>query len=197
MLQSPLIANVLAPYVAWGVGNDMALSLPYSMLATLLAAFIERPFAKAAGFERRALVYSIRANILSWMIGVLLVYIIAFRAYWFFFAMYSLAIPFSIFIEGGYLALVKRRSQSRLVWKPILIGNILSGFILMAILVTGLETGDALRRKGSSLVLFLSENKELMNTTVLYLCATLFLLILLVPVRLRCENQPTQILDRC
>ncbi len=70
-----IIANVLAPYVAWGVGDDVGLSIPFSMLATTLAALVERPFYKAAGIRTLSFRYTMQANILSWFVGLTIAFL--------------------------------------------------------------------------------------------------------------------------
>jgi hypothetical protein len=176
MTPTLILANVLAPYVAWGVGDDAGLSLPFSMLATTLAALVERPFYKAAGIGRSSLRYSMQANILSWFVGLTIAYVsLMSRLEAIFFLMYFLAIPFSIVIEGGYLSAVsKTTNQPKLKWAPIMVGNIVSGLLLFAIIFVGFESGDRMQRTGSSLVLFLKQNREIIHWSVAVGCVLLF-----------------------
>jgi hypothetical protein len=64
-------ANSISPYI-WFWPGVVSIYLPYAFPASLLAAFIERPFLTAGGIDRRALVISLRANFLSAVIGLLL-----------------------------------------------------------------------------------------------------------------------------
>lgn len=177
-----LLANVMAPYVAWGVGDDSEISVPFSMLATLLAAFIERPFTTYAGFDRLALLYSIRANILSWFLGLIVAYAsLTVGNGSLFFVVVFIAIPLSIGIEGGYLYRIKRLNDSRFHWTPIVIGNIVSGLVLLLIKIFGFEWGFRLQMEGASTVVFLRDFRPSLTFTVFYSCIAIFLLTLFVP----------------
>lgn len=168
-----ILANVLAPYVAWGVGDDAGLSLPFSMLATTLAATVERPFYKAAGIGTSSFRFSMQANILSWFIGLIIAYAsLMSRLEAIFFLMYFLAIPFSIAIEGGYLSSISK--HTKLKWTPIIAGNVVSGLLLFAILFIGFESGDRMQRSGSSLALFLTQYREIIYWSVAVGCVLLF-----------------------
>jgi len=105
------------PYIAWGAGEDSQISLPYSMLATLLAAFIERPFIRAAGFRHNALLFSIRANIWSWLIGTMLAYAFLLIGPFHegFFALHVLAVPFSIAVgrSANCLRIIRKQKRKR------------------------------------------------------------------------------------
>ncbi|MEN6449158.1 MAG: hypothetical protein ABFC96_01580 [Thermoguttaceae bacterium] len=74
VLGLPLVARAdsLSPYV-WFSPGVVTVTVVYAFPASLLAAFIERPFLTWAGFERRALVLSLRANFLSTIVGILFV----------------------------------------------------------------------------------------------------------------------------
>jgi hypothetical protein len=65
-------ANSLSPYVYFWPGI-LSITLVYAFPASLLAAFIERPFLTAAGINHRPLVFSLRANLLSTIVGILLI----------------------------------------------------------------------------------------------------------------------------
>lgn len=155
----------------WGFGDDALLSLPFSMLATALAASIERPYVKRAGLERSSYWLSMRANILSWLIGTLIAQLDVFLL-----LVYFLAIPFSILIEGGYLWLVARKTaKPKFRWKPIVFGNLLSAVLLFATVLIGVNWGDHLRRTGSTFVWDLSRSKEAIYFGVLCFCSVWFL----------------------
>ena len=65
-------ANAISPYVLrWaGVGSINPL---WAFPASLLAAFVERPFLTFAGLKYRTLVLSLRANFLSTVVGIALI----------------------------------------------------------------------------------------------------------------------------
>lgn len=65
-------ANSLSPYVYFWPGI-ISITLVYAFPASLLAAFIERPFLTAAGIKRYPLVLSLRANFVSTIVGILLI----------------------------------------------------------------------------------------------------------------------------
>lgn len=180
-----LLANFMAPYVAWGIGGDSDISLPFSMLATLLAAFLERPFTRWAGFQDYALIYSIRANILSWALGVLIVYAsIPLDPRGFVFDnLVMLAIPFSIAVEGSYLSFAKRRQGDRLHWTPVVIGNIFSGLLLGFLSPIGSEWGLRLQIARAPIIDFLGRYQLAISNTVLYFCIATFIVVMFVPVR--------------
>lgn len=176
------MANVLAPYVAWGVGSDTEISLTFSMLATLLAAFIERPFTTHAGFDRLALLYSIRANILSWFLGLIAASASLMVGNGSLFLMVAtIAVPLSIIIEGSYLSRIKRFNDSQFHWTPIVIGNIVSGIVLLVIKIVGFEWGFHLQMHSANLIMFFREARPLVTSLVYYACITVFLLTVFIP----------------
>jgi hypothetical protein len=63
-------ANSTSPLVYYYPGA--AIMPLYAFTASLLAAFIERPFLTAAGVRYRALTYSLRANFFSTLVGILI-----------------------------------------------------------------------------------------------------------------------------
>lgn len=65
-------ANALSPFVYFWPGV-ISIMLPYAFPASVLAAFLERPFLTAAGLKHRALVLSLRANFVSTIVGIVLV----------------------------------------------------------------------------------------------------------------------------
>ena len=65
-------ANSISPYV-WFWPGVVSITLIYAFPASLLAAFVERPFLTAGGIKHRPLVLSLRANFLSTLVGLLLI----------------------------------------------------------------------------------------------------------------------------
>lgn len=188
-----LLANVLAPNVAWGIGDDNEISLPFSMLATLLAALLERRFARAAGLKQHALLYSVRVNILSWLLGLSFAYALIelARRGTLFFGLVFAAIPFSIAIEGAFLSFVCRLNSTQLAWKPIVFDNILCGLVLLGVKLVGFECGFNLQESGLELIYVLRANRLLMSSTVMYLCIAIFLLGAVFPVQWLSPNLVT------
>lgn len=179
-----LLANVMAPYVGWGIGEDTQLSLPYSMMATLLAALVERPFLTMAGFRRLALIYSIRANILSWAGGVGIVFLFGTSTPGVFVLMLYLAVPFSLAIEGAFLWQIQQKSRARFDLAPFIAGNIISGVLLLVVQAAGYEIGDRMQLRHGRLIVYLTDIRPALCNAVLILCVFLFSLFLLVPDRL-------------
>jgi membrane protein implicated in regulation of membrane protease activity len=115
--------------------------------ATLVAALLERSFVSLSGVKRHALVYSIRANLISWFAGaVLLVFAgpIIFSTVSPLVLLYPVAIvALTIYLEGSYLNSVARRHGSRIQWGSIIAGNLLSSFALLFIGFTSVGWGEA------------------------------------------------------
>ena len=171
------------PYIAWGTEISM-ISLPYSMLATLLAAFIERPFIRSAGFRQNALLFSIRANIWSWLFGTTLAYaflLIGPINELFFAVLILLAVPLSIAVEGVYLRGVAKRNAFSLSWRPLVWGNIVSGIICQTQVAVGQAWGNYLQNRGAAVITWLREYRELTSFGVLFFCLAIFILVFFYP----------------
>jgi hypothetical protein len=121
-------ADAISPYAFFwsGIGTiNPVLAFP----ASLLAAFVERPFLTAAGLERRALVLSLRANFLSTIVGIVLtpvaipaLYVVG--PFW-----YLAAFVVSVVVEGVYL----RRFDNRLGLPVAFVANLVSSVLLLGI----------------------------------------------------------------
>jgi len=119
-------ADSISPYALFWPGL-IFLNLPYAFPASLLAAFVERPFFSAAGITTRPLVLSLRANFLSLLAGLLLIpigfpalYVIG--PFWCLFAF-----TLSCFIEIRY---VRRYVPSAKRWL-IILANAASSLLLI------------------------------------------------------------------
>lgn len=120
---------------------------------TLAAAILERPFVSLAGVRTHALTRSIRANLLSWLVGLVFMVVVIFFALpvtyldrvlsgdpivsvfalWLLeMAYYILAIPISILIEGGYYRAILRRQRGVLRWRWVVAANVFSNVVLVA-----------------------------------------------------------------
>lgn len=121
-------ANSISPYV-WFWPGIVTITVIYAFPATLLAAFIERPFLTLAGFEQRALVLSLRANFLSTIVGILFVpfgepLLYGLGPIW-----CVIAFVISCVVEIIYL----RRFNRGLLKRYIIIGNAVSSGLLMVL----------------------------------------------------------------
>lgn len=121
-------ANSISPYV-WFWPGVVSIYFPYAFPASLLAAFVERPFLTAGGIDRRALVVSLRANFLSAVIGLLLFpigeptfYVIG--PLWCF-----MAFGISCLVEIAYVS----RFSEGFRWGWAVGGNAVSSLLLMVI----------------------------------------------------------------
>ncbi len=125
-------ADVIAPF-AWLWPGVVVMNLPMAVPATVLAAFLERPFVSRLGIQQHALRYSLRANFLS-LLGALPFIIWGWEligAFGLFFCV--LAVILSIMIEGWYLRHAVREAGYSLRWGWVIAGNLLSSGVLMGI----------------------------------------------------------------
>lgn len=125
-------ANFIAPGAFFFPGL-VPFGFATAVPATLLAAFLERPFYTAAGVERSALWLSIQANVVSLIIGYaglpcvqMAIYGSAVLAVGWIMA----AVTVSVLSEGWYLY---RQCGRELWWPPVVAGNAFSGFCLILI----------------------------------------------------------------
>jgi hypothetical protein len=121
-------ANTIAPYVYFWPGI-ISVMLVYAFPASLLAAFIERPFLTAAGIKRRPLVLSLRANFVS-IVGILLIPIglpalYTIGPFW-----CLVAFSVSCIVEIFYL---RRFSHQLVTWGWVVAGNVISSAALMTL----------------------------------------------------------------
>lgn len=122
-------ANSIAPY-AYFFPGIIWVSLIFAFPASLLAAFVERPFLTRAGILQRPLVLSLRANFISTIVGLLLVPI-GMPAMYFAGPLWCLlAVVISCEVEVRYL---QRFSRQRFRRSMVVVGNIVSSFVLMII----------------------------------------------------------------
>jgi hypothetical protein len=120
-------ANSLAPF-AWFWPGVLHVSIVYSFPATVLAALIERDFVRLPGERRGSLVLSLRANLISTIVGILLIPV----------AMYLLYTPIlppaafaiSCWVEIAYL---KRFVDPGYSARRLVLGNAISAGTLIVI----------------------------------------------------------------
>ena len=120
-------ANSLSPYVHFWPGI-ISITLVYAFPASLLAAFIERPFLTTGGIKRRPLVLTLRANFVSTIIGILLIPI-GYPALYAIGPLWCIA-AFCIFCAVEIFCL-SRFSQQPFSWGWAVGGNAISSVVLM------------------------------------------------------------------
>jgi hypothetical protein len=121
-------ADSISPYV-WFWPGIVSITLIYAFPASLLAAFIERPFVTWAGIPQRALVLSLRANFLSMVVGIVLIPIGSWAIYAIGPLWCIVAFAISCIVETVYL----RRFNRSLAIRWIIAGNAVSSAVLMAL----------------------------------------------------------------
>jgi hypothetical protein len=104
-----------------------------SLPASVLAAFLERPFVTSAGVAHNALWHSLRANLISLGIGyvtmpIALIAIYSIAPLW-----SVIAVSLSILFEGIYYQKWVLRGAERLRWRWVVVGNIWSSLILLSL----------------------------------------------------------------
>jgi len=141
MTSNLLIANVMSPVVMFLPGfyiHAFYLGFLYSMLA----AIIERPFVQRAGVSRSPLVYSIRANTISHLVGFI---------YSVFAIMLFLSLPRNLFGFVGFVLIIigavalsviveviYLRSKTSPKRGPFRIGYIVAGNVISPSVIVGL-----------------------------------------------------------
>jgi hypothetical protein len=107
------------------------------LLPTVLVAFIERPFVSLAGVDKRPLLRSIRANLLSLVVGIPVAGgIYADRSPQGLIGLAVVAVAITIVVEIAYLQSVLRKESRQLRWLWIVLGNIVSNLVLVGISLT-------------------------------------------------------------
>lgn len=127
----PVFANSIAP-TAYFLPGLLPLTFGLALPATVLAAFLERPFVNRAGVRQYALWVSLQANLVSLVIGYVTLPVGIDAIYKLGPAWPVVAICMSIVSEGYYYqwhgvggAVVR--------WRWVIMGNVFSSFVLMLI----------------------------------------------------------------
>jgi hypothetical protein len=167
-------ANSLSPYV-WFWPGIVSVTFVYAFPASLLAAFVERPFLTAAGLKNRALVLSLRANFLSAVVGLLLIPVgypalLVIGPLW-----CIIAFGLSCTVEIFYL----RDFSRRLAWGWIVGGNAVSSIVLMTLPPIAL----VLKQNYYRLAWSLEPHEVWLNWSSLIASLTLFLTSFAWPIR--------------
>lgn len=133
---TPALANSLASWV-WVWPGVVSIEPFFGLLPTVLVSFIERPFVSRAGVIKRPLLRSIRANLLSLLAGMVVA-----PAVWSIRSMQGLvlfavvAVAITMVVEIAYLSFALRNESGQLLWRWIIVGNIVSNLVLVAIALT-------------------------------------------------------------
>jgi hypothetical protein len=127
----PLFADSIAP-TAFFFPGFLFMSLGAAILATVLAGVLERPFVSRAGVKENAIWYSLQANLVSAVIGLLcmplaVALLETFPPLW-----CLAAVTISIISEGVYYQSCALEPGQELRWRWIILANIFSSAILFA-----------------------------------------------------------------
>jgi hypothetical protein len=127
----PVLANVIAPTAYFWPGIFPG-STVLAVLASVLAAVLERPFLTRAGVTHHAMLYALQANAISLVIGY-----VTLPVGWY--AIYTIgplwslvAVGMSVVSEGLYCRM-RATNGGRLRWGYIICGNVFSSFVLLTL----------------------------------------------------------------
>ena len=122
-------ANVISPFVYFWPGI-ISITIVYAFPASLLAAFVEEPFVRRGGVERRPLAASLQANFLTTIVGLVLIPVGHPALYTIGPLWCIAAFSLSCFVELRYLRWATDASLNR---RWIVIGNAISAALLMTL----------------------------------------------------------------
>ena len=144
---TPALANVIAPSAGFMPGL-LPLALWLALPASVLAAFLERGFVTRAGVRRDALWFALQANLLSLAVGYLLLPVALVFLYSAPLLWCAAAVSISVLAEGEYYRLRALREPQQLRWKWVILGNLCSSLVLLALPLTA----NAIKRRNPTLV---------------------------------------------
>lgn len=162
-------ANAVSPYVYFWPGY-LSVAILFAFPASLLAAFIERPFLSSAGVTHNPLVYSLRANFVSTIVGLLLIPISMF-------AMYTpgVGILWPLFVFGVScfveIRVLHSQTKKKLSTRILITGNAVSAFALMLLPATA----NNIDVRNTQRVEFLIESTQWMAWTTSSISLLVFL----------------------
>ena len=162
----------------------ISITLVYAFPASLLAAFIERPFLTAAGIKCRPLVLSLRVNFVSTIAGILLIPI----GYP---ALYTIG-PLWCLVAFGVSCVVeifclRRFSHQSFTWGWAVAGNAVSSAVLMILPPIAI----AIRQNNNQLAWSLEPHETWMGLSSLGVSLALFLASFAFPVAAKNEAVST------
>lgn len=131
---TPTFANSMAMWV-WVLPGMISFDPILGFLPTIMVAFIERPFVSLAGLDKRPLIRSIRANLLSLLAGLVLIPMLDYVYYipygvW---LIMGVAITITFIVELLYFSSVFQKESKKFRWWWIVVGNILSNSVLIGV----------------------------------------------------------------
>lgn len=124
-----VFANSIAP-TAYFMPGVLPMMLGMAVPASVLAAFLDRPFVKWAGVRERTLWYSLQANLVSLVIGYITMPVGIYAIYTIGPLWSIIAVAMSVISEGCYY---QRRCAegTNIRWLPVVAGNVFSSFVLV------------------------------------------------------------------
>jgi hypothetical protein len=131
-----VFANSLANWVLVWPGV-VSIDPIFGLLPTVLVSFIERPFVSRSGVETFPLIRSIRANLLSFLVGIpVAAFVYSVDSWQGAIVLAVVAVAISIAVEIAYLQAVLKKESRQLRWRWIILGNIVSNSVLIGIALT-------------------------------------------------------------
>lgn len=181
---NPAAANSIAPSVLLAPGV-LPLAVALAIPASLLAAVLERPFVSRAGVERHALAYSLQANLVSLLLGYLL---LPFSYSMMFSEVGMLWIPVALLVsivsEGWYLQRIAMSRPARIRWGMLTAGNLISNFVLLLLPIGA----QSLHRARPYLVWDMLPYQASLAWWATVASAAIFLVAFIVPLAGRCNR---------
>lgn len=133
---TPALANSLASWV-WVWPGAISVDPLFGLLPTVLVSFVERPFVSRAGVQKRPLLRSIRANLVSFLAGIPLGTFVWFaRSEEHLVRLAIVAVAITVVLEIGYFRLALRKESNQLHWAWIVFGNVVSNLLLVGLAIT-------------------------------------------------------------
>ncbi len=132
---TPALANSLASWVRIWPGVVSIDSL-FGLLPTVLVSFVERPFVSRAGVEKRPLLRSIRANLLSLLAGIpIAAFVWGVESELGLVALAVVSVAVTIVVETAYFRSVLCKESKELRWAWIVVGNFVSNLVLVGLAI--------------------------------------------------------------
>jgi hypothetical protein len=138
---APVLANVLAPTAYFWPGM-IPMTVGLALPASVLAAFVERPFVSRAGIRQYAIWYSLQANFVSLAIGYITMPIGIWVLYMAGPLWSVIAIALSVVSEGWYYRW-RALHGVPLRWGYLICGNLLSSVVLVVLPYIAIEINQA------------------------------------------------------
>jgi hypothetical protein len=124
-----VFANSIAP-TAYFMPGVLPWMFGMAVPASVLAAFLERPFVKCAGVRENALWYSLQANLVSLVIGYLTMPVGIYAIYTIGPLWPIIAVAMSVISEGCYYRW-RCPESTNVRWLPVVAGNVFSSFVIV------------------------------------------------------------------